>query len=292
MTHEHSSQNDLKRLFAALLLICIFFIIEVIGGLLTNSLAILSDAAHVLTDVMALFIAITAIKFGNKPSDFRRTFGYKRLEILAAALNAAILILVSIYILYEAIFRFFNPAPINTDGMLIIGSLGVIINLISLKILHSTDSNNLNIKAAYLEVFADMLGSLAVITAGLVIRYTGWLLIDPILAVLIGFLVLPRAYKLLLESINILLNGVPQDVDIQKLYDDLINVPCIDNVHDLHVWAITSGHNSLTAHIVVSDLDDPSKVINDAKSVARLHKIEHTNFQIETTICSHNHNPM
>ena len=258
---------------------------------MASSLAILSDAAHVLTDVMALIIAITAIKIGQKPADFRRTFGYRRFEILAAALNAALLILVSIYILYEAIVRFYHPVVVDTDGMLIVGSLGVIVNLISLGILHSA-KDNLNVKAAYLEVFADMLGSIAVIIGGLVIRFTGWLPIDPILAILIGFLVLPRAWKLLLESVNILLNGVPEDVNIQKLYDDLVNTPGATNIHDIHVWAITSGHNSLTAHVVVEEGANQDEVIKNAEAVARAHGINHTNFQLETKVCLHNDNPI
>lgn len=282
--HSHAAMNgpeNEKRLKIAFAMTSTFLIIEVIGGVMTQSLALLSDAAHMATDAMALLIAIIAIRIGQRAADGKRSFGYRRFEILAAMLNAVILFLVAIYIFYEAVQRFSNPPEIQSIGMFVVATAGLIINLISMRMLTDASEHSLNVKGAYLEVMADMVGSIGVIVAALVIYFTGWWQIDPILAVLISFWILPRTWKLLSESINILLEGTPQDVEMVKLLDELKSIPGVSEVHDVHVWSITNGQNNLTAHLVVKDLTKAQDVMKAADAIAQKHKIDHSNLQVE-----------
>lgn len=280
--HNHTAgiANEGKLLWA-IGLTGTFLIAEVIGGILSGSLALLSDAAHMLTDVMALVVALVAIKIGKREADHKRTFGYRRFEILAAAFNAVVLFLVALYILYEAYGRFINPPEIETGGMLGVAVIGLAVNLISMKILQSGSESSLNMKGAYLEVLSDMLGSVGVIMGAILIYYTGWRQIDSILAVLIGLWVLPRTWKLLSESLNILLEGVPAGIDLQKLHSELAALPNVKDVHDLHVWAITSGKNSLTVHLVVKTPQESSPLMAKALEVVKKYGIDHANFQVE-----------
>ena len=222
--HDHShvevTAKNAKKLTLALALTFTFLIVEVVAGFITQSLALLSDAAHMFTDAAALAIALAAIKIGQKPADDKRTFGYQRFEILAALFNAMMLFVVAIYILYEAYQRFSQPPEIQSLGMLVVAVLGLIINLISMKILVSSSQDSLNVKGAYLEVLSDALGSVGVIIGALVIYFTGWMWVDTVIAVLIGFWVLPRTWVLLKQSINILLEGVPSEIDIESLRND------------------------------------------------------------------------
>ena len=254
--HNHAlpkGQNQ-KYLLIAFVLTSTFLVAEVIGGLVTGSLALLSDAAHMLTDASALAIALIAIQIAKRAADSRRTFGYHRFEILAASFNAIMLFFVAMYILYEAYRRFKSPIEIQSMGMLIIASLGLIINLISMKLLSSGKDASLNIKGAYLEVWSDMLGSVGVIAGALIIRFTGWTWVDSVIAVGIGFWVLPRTWILLREGINVLLEGVPEHIDLEKLRKSVSDIAGVRSIHDLHVWSITSGKISLTMH-VVGDLE-------------------------------------
>src|SRR5574344_2145191 len=224
--HNHShavvTEANAKKLTFALALTSIFLIIEVIAGFITQSLALLSDAAHMFTDAAALAIALAAIKIGQKPADNKRTFGYQRFEILAALFNAGMLFVVAIYILYEAYQRFSQPPEIQSVGMMLVATAGLIVNLISMRILVSSAENSLNMKGAYLEVLSDALGSVGVIFAAIVIYFTGWMWVDSIVAVLIGFWVLPRTWVLVKQSVHILLEGVPEEIDIEKLRNDLL----------------------------------------------------------------------
>lgn len=281
-SHNHAAgvTNERKLLFA-ILLTGAFFVAEVVGGFWTNSLALLSDAAHMFTDVMALVIALVAIRIGKRSADNRRTYGYRRFEILAAAFNAIGLFLVALYILYEAYERFLNPPEIHTWGMLAVAVLGLVVNLISMRILVSGSESSLNMKGAYLEVFADMLGSIGVIIGSLLVYFTGWAQIDAVIAVLIGLWVLPRTWKLLSESLNILLEGVPEGIELQRVHAELLALPGVQDVHDLHIWSITSGQHSLTAHLLVSEPPEDSSLLKQAHAIAKNHGIEHTNFQVE-----------
>lgn len=281
-SHSHTAGvTNESKLAIAIALTGTFLVAEIVGGILTESLALLSDAAHMFTDVMALVVALIAIKIGKRAADHRRTFGYRRFEILAAAFNAIILFLVALYIMMEAYQRFITPPEVKTGGMLIVAAIGLIVNLISMRVLQSGSASSLNMKGAYLEVFADMLGSIGVILGAGLIYFTGWQQIDPILAVLIGLWVLPRTWKLLSESLNILLEGVPTDIELQKVHAELAALTGVKDVHDLHIWSITSGQHSLTAHLLVNADAEDSALLLQAHKVAEKHGILHTNFQIE-----------
>ena len=274
MTASHEG-----KLKTALLLTGSFLIAEVVAGLLIGSLALLSDAAHMLTDVVALAIAIVAIRIGKRPSDLKRTFGYYRFEILAAAVNAILLFAVAIYILVEAYKRFQDPPDIEAGWMLAVAVGGLAVNIISMGLLREGSEESLNVKGAYLEVWSDLLGSIGVILAALAIRFLGWRQADPVLAALIGLWVLPRTWILLSQSVNILLEGVPLGIELQKLQEDLLALPGVTDIHDLHVWAITTGRNSMTVHLVTAG--DSKRLLEGAQRVAKEHGIEHTSIQIE-----------
>lgn len=271
-----------KSLWWALSLTGGFLIAEVIGGILTGSLALISDAAHMLTDVTALIIALIAIRVSKRPADARRTFGYYRFEILAAAFNAALLFAVALYIIYEAYQRLKQPPEIYSTGMLIIASLGLLINLASMYLLSRDKDKNLNLKSAYLEVWSDMLGSVGVIIAALLIRFTGWGWVDSAIAVLIGLWVLPRTWILLKETINILLEGVPAGIDFNKIKSRIMSIKGISDVHDLHIWAITSDKISLTAHLIIASGFKEELVRGEVQSLLLSQfKILHTTLQTE-----------
>lgn len=287
-SHDHAAGANERGLLIALALTGTYLVAEVVGGYLTGSLALLSDAAHMLTDVAALAIALVAIRIGRRPADRKRTFGYYRFEILAAAVNASVLFLVAFYILYEAYRRFQEPPNVETGWMLAIAAVGLMVNLISMRVLRAGSQESLNMKGAYLEVWSDMLGSVAVITGALVIQLTGWWQVDPILAVLIGLWVLPRTWSLLSQSVNILLEGVPEGIELQQIQAALENVPGVRAVHDLHVWAITSGKNSLTAHVVVHPgVEDEQQVLRTAQQMLEQDfGINHTTIQVESIACA------
>jgi cobalt-zinc-cadmium efflux system protein len=285
--HDHGARGaNTRALTLALVLTGGFMVAEIVGGILSGSLALLSDAAHMFTDTAGLAIALAAIRIGQKAADSRRTFGYQRFEILAAAFNALLLFAVGMYILYEGYQRFFEPVEVHSLSMMGIAAVGLVVNLISARLLMSGKDKSLNIKGAYLEVWADMLGSICVIFAGAAIYLTGWTWIDPIVAVAIGLWVLPRTWTLLRETTNVLLEGVPQGLDLHALAKAMEAAPGVANVHDLHVWSLTSDQPSLSAHIVLgegSDGDATRQVI--AGLLAQKFMIEHVTIQTERTDC-------
>ncbi|KOQ63799.1 cation transporter [Stenotrophomonas maltophilia] len=290
MGHDHdhlpSQIRHEKPLWWALGLTTTFLVVEVVGAFWTNSLALLSDAAHMATDALALMIALVAVRLSRRPPDARRTYGYARLEALGAMINGAMLFVVAAYILWEAIGRFRQPQEIASSGMLVIAAAGLVINLISMRLLQAGSGESLNVKGAYLEVWADMLGSVAVIAGALLIKWTGWKPIDPILAVLIGLWVLPRTYVLMREAINVLLEGVPKGMDVARVRDSLAGHAAVLDVHDLHVWALASSTPALTAHIVMRDGTDADTLRRELGG--RLHDdfgIEHVTLQIEADHC-------
>ncbi len=268
-------------------LTAIFFLVEVAGGVLFGSLALLSDAAHMFTDVMALAIAIAAIRLSRLPADRKRTFGYYRFEILAAAFNAALLFLVAIYIVYEAYERWIVPTPIESLGMLAVAAAGLAINLIGMRLLKGSAEDSMNVKGAYLEVWADALGSVAVIIGAVVVWLTGWTRVDPVIAVLIALWVLPRTWTLLKQSVNVLLEGVPEGVDLAAIESSLLAVAGVRGVHELHVWAIGSGKTSLTAHLVIDSDQTHAQAVLDAAAerLRREFNITHTTVQAELDHC-------
>lgn len=287
--HDHAipgNQNE-RALRFALLLTTGFLIAEVVAGFLTGSLALISDAAHMFTDAAALAIALVAVRIGKRPVDRLRTFGYYRFEILAAAFNAILLFLVALYIIYEAYQRLNNPQQIESTGMLIVAVVGLCVNLISMRLLSVGKDTSMNMKGAYLEVWSDMLGSIGVIVGALIIRFTGWTWVDSVVAVAIGLWVLPRTWSLLKDSINILLEGVPEDIGLEKVEVALRNIPGVSSVHDLHIWAISSGKTSLTAHIVCAAPDvQKSSLLQSIRSVvAERFDIHHSTIQLEDVSC-------
>ena len=215
--HDHTAGANAKSLTIALVLTGTFLIAELVGAWLFNSLALLSDAAHMFTDAAALAIALAAIRIGQRPADKKRTYGYRRFEILAAAFNALLLFAVAAYVLYEGIQRFMTPQPVQSLGMLGVAAVGLLVNLIAMRVLVGGKDDSLNVKGAYLEVWADMLGSLGVIGAAILIYVTGWSWVDPIVAIAIGLWVLPRTWILLRDTTNILLQGVPRDMDLDAV---------------------------------------------------------------------------
>ena len=287
--HDHShavvTEDNAKKLTFALILTTSFLMIEVIAGFITQSLALLSDAAHMFTDAAALAIALVAIKIGKLPADDKRTFGYQRFEILAALFNASMLFVVAMYILYEAYQRFSNPAEIQSLGMMIVAAIGLVINLISMRILFSSSKDSLNIKGAYLEVLSDALGSVGVIIGAVVIYFTNWMWVDTLIAVLIGFWVLPRTWILLKQSINILLEGVPEEIDIEKLRNDLLNLKDVESIHQLKVWAITSKNVHLTVHLYAPQADQNMLYHQALELLSHEHGITEMTLQIENDEC-------
>jgi len=285
-SHDHTAGKSERSLWIALGLTTSILVAEVIGGIVTGSLALISDAAHMLTDAAALVIALAAIRISKRPADGKRTFGYYRFEILAAAFNAMMLFGVAVYILYEAYHRYGNPPEIQSTSMLWFAAVGLVANVISISILGGGKDANLNVKGAYLEVWSDLLGSIGVIGGALVIRYTGWTWVDSVVAVAIGIWVLPRTWTLLKSSINILLEGVPEGTDVSGLSKAILQAPGVLSIHDLHVWSISSGKTSLTVHIVHAADVSPAAILREVKQVlADQFEITHVTIQCELEPC-------
>jgi cobalt-zinc-cadmium efflux system protein len=288
--HSHAIPENKKEttLWIALILTSTFLVAEAAAGFVLNSLALLADAAHMFTDAAALAIALTAVRIARRPPDARRTYGYHRFEILAAAFNALLLFGVAIYILYEAYQRFRNPGDVQTTGMLVVATIGLVINLISMRLLSTGKDSSLNIKGAYLEVWSDMLGSLGVIIAAVLIRFTGWTWVDTLVAAGIGLWVLPRTWILLKESLNILLEGTPEGLSLDDVTTAMRGVAGVTDIHDLHVWVLTSGKNSLTAHVVHKSDVAPAQIIENIQAlVAKNFEVFHTTIQCELVACEH-----
>jgi len=290
MGHDHShAPTDIrheKPLWWALGLTATFLLVEVAGAFLTNSLALLSDAAHMATDTLALMIALVAVRLSRRPPDARRTYGYARMEAIGAAINGGLLFVVAGYILWEAVQRFRQPPEVASTGMLAIAAVGLVINLISMRLLKAGAGESLNMKGAYLEVWSDMLGSVAVIIGALTIRVTGWQIVDPILAVLIGLWVLPRTWILLREAFNVLMEGVPKGIELSRVRQAMRRTPGVRDIHDLHVWALGSSTPALTAHVVADDGVD-AEVLRATlcKSLEEEFGIHHTTLQMESGHC-------
>jgi len=261
--HGHSAAGANKKKLAIVFgLTSAYLVVEVIGGLVTGSLALLADAGHMLTDVAGLGLALMAIKFAERPATPERTYGYYRVEILAALTNAVILIGISIYILYEAWQRFRNPPEVASGTMIIIGSIGLVINIVGMMILRQGSKESLNMKGAYFEVFSDMLTSIGVLIAGAIMLTTGWYYADPLISAGIGLFILPRTWLLLRAAVGILLEGTPSDVNLAVLRGAMTDIQGVTEVHDLHVWTLTSGVNAMSAHVVVPDLAQQTTLLS------------------------------
>jgi cobalt-zinc-cadmium efflux system protein len=281
--HGHSHTSNKKALLSSFILIAAFMVVEVIGGILTNSLALLSDAGHMLSDAAALGLSFFAIKLGEKQVSQEKTYGYKRFEIIAAALNGITLIVISLYIFYEAFQRFFAPPEVQSTGMLMISVTGLVVNIIAAWILMSGDKDdNLNVRSAFLHVLGDMLGSVGAIVAALLIMFFGWTIADPIASVIVAVLIIISGFRVTRDSFHILMEGAPTQINIQQVKEALSKIPLVKEVHDLHIWTITSGYPVLSCHITIVDEALHDEVLAHSQKI--LHDefhIEHSTIQVE-----------
>ena len=286
-SHVPTTIKHERPLWIAFGLTLFFLLVEVVGGLLTNSLALLSDAAHMMTDVLALGISLFAVRMARRPADAKRTYGYARMEAIGALVNGGLLFLAAGYILWAAVGRFSQPPHVESGGMLLVAVLGLVVNLVSMKLLQAGAGESLNMKGAYLEVWSDMLGSVGVIAGALLIRFTGWTVVDPIIAVLIGLWVLPRTWTLLREAGHVLMQGVPSGIDPDEIRDAMQAQPGVATVHDLHIWALGSREPILTAHVLLSlDAGDPDAVRTAMSQMLRERfDIHHATLQVEIRHC-------
>lgn len=295
MAHNHNQTNvaNKKVLMISFLIITSYMIIEAIGGFLTNSLALLSDAGHMLSDSISLAIALIAFRLAEKAANNSKTYGYKRFEILASVINGVTLIAIALYIFYEAIERFTTPREVATTGMLIISVIGLAVNILVARIMmHGGDTHkNLNMRGAYLHVLSDMLGSVGAITAALLIIFFGWGWADPAASVIVAILVLKSGYFVTKAAVHVLMEGTPQNINVDDVLKTISEITGIRDIHDLHIWTITSGYNALSCHAVV----DTHLTIAESESI--LHKIEHSlehkgishvTIQLETRAHKHN----
>jgi cobalt-zinc-cadmium efflux system protein len=283
--HHHGGANrNRRRLAITLGLVTFYMVAEFIGGLLSGSLALLADAGHMLSDAAALGLSLFAIWISQRPANSRRTWGYHRIEILAALVNGVTLVVLSIFILREAIERFGAPTEVDAPLMMAIAAGGLLVNLISLGILSGGKDENLNIRGAWLHVLTDALGSVQAIVAGGLIWRFGWAWADPAASVLIALLVIYSAWHLLRETVDVLMEGAPRHVDVDEVRTCLTDLPCVLAVHDLHVWTITSGMESLSCHVVIEEGGSYCDTLTEVRSV--LHDrfgIDHMTIQVEPT---------
>lgn len=284
MSHNHSAARaGRSRLVAVFVVTLVVLIVEVVGGLVANSLALLADAGHMFTDVVGIGLALGAIWIAGRAADRSRTFGYLRLEILAAAMNAVLLFGVAAFVLYQAWRRFAEPAEITSGVMLGVAVLGLVANAVSLYLLREGQASSLNVRGAYLEVMGDLAGSGAVIVAALVIATTGWTQADAVASAAIGVLILPRTYGLFREAVDVLLEATPKGLDMDLVRSHILEAPGVSDVHDLHAWTITSGLKVVSAHVVLDQgADAPAVLDHLCTCLAGIFDIEHSTFQLET----------
>jgi cobalt-zinc-cadmium efflux system protein len=279
--HVRGRHEASARLGWVLGLTAAFMVAELVGGLLSNSLALLADAGHMLTDVAALGLSVFAMRLARRPPSRKRTYGYVRFEILAALVNGATLLVIAGLIMWEAWERLREPTAIDGAIMLPVAVAGLVANVIGATLLHSHAHDNLNVRGAYLHVLGDLLGSVGAITAGIVVLATGWTPIDPIASVVIALLILLSSWNLVREATDVLLESAPSHVDMQAILDDLAGIDGLEEVHDVHVWTLTSGFVALSAHGVIDDAAQHNRILDDVRGRMRAHRIEHVTFQIE-----------
>jgi cobalt-zinc-cadmium efflux system protein len=263
-------------------------IAEIVGGVLSNSLALLSDAGHMFTDTLALALSFFAMKFAEMPATEKKTFGFYRLEIIAALLNGITLVLISLYIMYEAYQRILNPQPVAGTLMLIVAVIGLIVNIVGALFLVKHHETNLNIRGAFLHIIGDAISSVGVIIGGIVILYTGWYLIDPILSILIALGIIAGAIGLVSESVSILLESAPSHINIAAVAGEIAKIDGVREAYHVHVWTITSGVYALSAHVIIDDRPvSGSRVLLDAitQRLTDRFKIMHSTIQLECERC-------
>ncbi len=290
--HDHdvrsASGGGTRDLLIALSITVLMMLVEAVGGVLSNSLALLSDAGHMLTDNLALLLSLFAMKFSTMPATERKTFGFYRLEILAALLNGIILVIISIYIVYEAYQRLVHPQPVQGGLMLIVALIGLIANIIGALFLFKHSHSSLNIRGAYLHILGDALSSVGVVIGGGIIIYTGWYLIDPVLSMLISLVIIYGSWSLVTESVNILLEAVPSHINVETVATEMAKIAGVREAYHIHIWTITSGVYAMSAHVLVDDqLVSGSRNISDEIKdlLAREFNILHSTIQLECERC-------
>ncbi|KML34902.1 cation diffusion facilitator family transporter [Rossellomorea marisflavi] len=290
MAHDHSDHThhaNTKTMLISFIIITVYMVVEAIGGYVTNSLALLSDAGHMLSDSLSLGIALIAFKLGEKAATYRNTFGYKRFEIIAATLNGLTLIGIALFIFYEAIKRFTHPPEVATSGMLIISIIGLLVNvLVAWIMMRGGDTDeNLNMRGAFLHVISDMLGSVGAVIAALLIMFFGWGWADPLASVIVAVLVLNSGYRVVKKSLHILLEGTPEQIDVEEVIDVIKREDGIDDIHDLHIWTITSGFIAMSCHAVVAEdltVKGTEQVLRRLEPRLQHFGIKHITMQFET----------
>jgi cobalt-zinc-cadmium efflux system protein len=292
--HSHTHFNDIKgqitrRMAIALAITLAFVFVEIAAGLYSNSLALLTDAAHNFTDALALALSWWALRLTSQPANPKRTYGYHRAGILVALVNSTTLALIAIGIFYEAYHRFVNPPEVGADVLISVGSLAVVINVVTALMVRRGAENDLNIRAAFLHLMGDVLSTAGAVGAGVLIRFTGWNRLDPLVSVLIGFLILWNAWGIIREAINILMESTPTDIDMEQMVTDIQAVEGVRGVHDLHVWSITGSMRTLSAHLVTDDMSI-SEGANVQSQVNELlyqnYGVAHATLQLECEGCN------
>jgi cobalt-zinc-cadmium efflux system protein len=286
MSHNHAHHSNIKtgkeNLRLALAITGSWFLVELVGGLYANSLALLADAAHMLTDLAALALSLFALKISTRPATHSKTFGYLRAEILAALANGIFLILIAFYIFYESYRRFRVPQEVKSIPMLVVAATGLVANIATAVLLFRSRHENLNLRGAFLHVLGDTLGSVGAILAGALIWLRHWYLADPIVSAIVGALVLYSSWELVAESVDVLLEGTPRHLDVPSILGDLGRLQGVTSVHDLHVWSITSEMTAMSCHLVLKLDEDAGRVLAESSQMMReKYGIEHTTIQIE-----------
>ena len=282
--HAHGppdAARAMRRLRTALVLTAVFLVLEVVGGVVANSLALLADAGHMLTDVAALALSLFVAWFSQRPSTPRKTYGYLRWEVLAAFLNGATLLLLSTWIVWESVGRLRHPESLRGGLMLAVAVAGLLVNLGSAWILRPDAGSGMNVRAAYLHVLGDLLGSVATVTAALVIRTTGWLGADPVTSLLVTLLIIIGAWRIVRESVDVLLEATPAHISTAAVRTQLESIPGIESVHDLHVWTVTSGVVAMSVHAIVREPGRHQHVLEHVHDAMRLFGIQHVTVQLE-----------
>lgn len=291
--HSHTHFNDLTQqtirgLALALGITLIFVFVEVAAGLFSNSLALLTDAAHNFTDVLALALSWWALRLTAQPANQNKTFGYHRAGILAALANSTTLLVIALGIFYEAYRRFMNPPEVQADVLISVGLIAVVINVVTALLVRRGAEHDLNIRSAFLHLMGDVLSTVGAVIAGILIRYTNWNWLDPLVSVLIGFLILWSAWRIIREAIDILMEGTPTDIEMDAMIQDITSVDGVRGVHDLHVWSITQAVRTLSAHLVAEDvLISKGALIQTRVNEILYHKygINHATLQLECEDC-------
>ena len=288
--HDLSDADQRRRLRLALGLTALFFVAEVAGGLVANSLALLADAGHMFTDVAALALSLFVAWFSRQPATPQKTYGYLRWEVLAAFINGAALLVVSTGIVWEAVGRLRTPEPVASGTMLVIAAGGLGVNALCAWLLHGLHDHSMNARGAYLHVLGDLLGSVGTVAAGLVIRWTGWLPADPIASLAVTVLIIRSAWRLVRESVDVLLEATPAHISLGAVRARLEALPGVSSVHDLHVWTVTSGMVAMSAHAIVPDSANHQRFLEESQAAMRAFGIGHVTVQIEREeICGETH---